>query len=142
MAEQALIDRLKRYSKHCLTQHTDPDFAEAVYEAVDVIDGLLNDLQEALDTIEELTDTNVGKWIPVTERLPEIGKSVLVISYGRVCFAKLLLAINNGGFPTFVLQDGLNNPPVLETTAHNEFTKNRITHWMPLPEPPKEETDG
>ena len=53
MAEQALLDRLKRYSKHCLTQHTDPDFAEAVYEAVDVIDGLLNDLQEALDTIEK-----------------------------------------------------------------------------------------
>ena len=53
MAEQALLDRLKRYSKHCLTQHTDPDFAEAVYEAVDVIDGLLNDLQEALDTIDQ-----------------------------------------------------------------------------------------
>ena len=138
MAEQALIDRLKRYSIKCLTERTDGDFAEAVWEAVEVIDGLLNDLQDALDRIAELTDTNVGKWVPVTDRLPEVGKSVLVISYGRVCFAKLLLTENNGGFPTFVLQDGLNNPPVLETTAHNEFTENRITHWMPLPEPPKD----
>ena len=65
MAEQALLDRLKRYSKHCLTQHTDPDFAEAVYEAVDVIDGLLNDLQEALETIEQKNDVaevRPGKW--------------------------------------------------------------------------------
>lgn len=100
--------------------------------------GMLED--KAADAIKELTDTNVGKWIPVAERLPEVGKSVLVISYGRVCFAKLLLTKNNGGYPTFVLQDGLNNPPVLETTAHNEFTENRITHWQYLPEPPKEET--
>lgn len=62
MAEQALIDRLKRYSKKCLTERTDGDFADAVWEAVEVIDGLLNDLQEALDRIAELTDTNVGKW--------------------------------------------------------------------------------
>ena len=53
MAEQALLDRLKRYSKKCLTERTDGDFADAVWEAVEVIDGLLNDLQEALDTIEQ-----------------------------------------------------------------------------------------
>ena len=53
MAEQALLDRLKRYSKKCLTERTDGDFADAVWEAVEVIDGLLNDLQEALDTIDQ-----------------------------------------------------------------------------------------
>ena len=83
MADQALIDRLKRYSKKCLTERTDGDFADAVWEAVEVIDGLLNDLQEALDTIEELTDTNVGKWIPVTERLPSTDDEVIAFMYGR-----------------------------------------------------------
>lgn len=53
MAEQALLDRLKRYSKNCLKECTDGDFADAVWEAVEVIDGLLNDLQEALDTIDQ-----------------------------------------------------------------------------------------
>ena len=32
---------------------------------------LLDALMKAADAIEELTDTNVGKWISVTERLPE-----------------------------------------------------------------------
>lgn len=114
---EELIKRLNRYTKQCLQERTDPDFADAV---------------------EQAKCDLMPKWIPVSERLPEVGKSVLVISYGRVCFAKLLLTVNNGGYPTFVLQDGLNNPPVLETTAHNEFTENRITHWMPLPEPPKD----
>ena len=53
MADKALLDRLKRYSKKCLTERTDGDFAEAVWESVEVIDGLLNDLQEALDTIDQ-----------------------------------------------------------------------------------------
>ena len=78
------------------------------------------------------------RWIPVSETLPKVGENVLVISYGRVCFAKLILTKGDNGYPTFVLQDGLNNKPVLETTTHNEHTENRITHWMPLPEPPKE----
>ena len=84
-------------------------------------------------------------WIPVTERLPDTDKCVLVISYGRVCYARLLGSGNNGSHHEFILQDGLSNmlrQPVIETTAHNKFTRNRITHWMPLPEPPKEETDG
>lgn len=53
MADHALLDRLKRYSMKCLTERTDGDFAEAVWESVEVIDGLLNDLQEALDTIDQ-----------------------------------------------------------------------------------------
>lgn len=66
MAEQALLDRLKRYSKKCLTERTDGDFADAVWEAVEVIDGLLNDLQEALDTIEQknnVAEVRHGKWL-------------------------------------------------------------------------------
>lgn len=126
MAEQALLDRLKRYSKKCLTERTDGDFADAVWEAVEVIDGLLNDLQEALDTIEELTDTNVGKWIPVTERLPKESRWCLVICNewgGRITRISAFVT------------DSFGNRFLEDSREISGF----VTHWMPLPEPPKEE---
>ena len=36
-------------------------------------------LQKAADAIEELTDKNVGKWISVTERLPEWYEDVQIL---------------------------------------------------------------
>ncbi len=122
MAEQALLDRLKRYSKKCLTERTDGDFADAVWEAVEVIDGLLNDLQEALDSVEELTDTNVGKWIPVTEKLPKKCQYYLVTDWGGV-------------------EEAYYNSEGVWFSRHDDKLK-AVTHWTPLPEPPKEETDG
>lgn len=122
MAEQALLDRLKRYSKKCLTERTDGDFADAVWEAVEVIDGLLNDLQDALDRIAELTDTNVGKWIPVTEKLPKKCQYYLVTDWGGV-------------------EEAYYNSEGVWFSRHDDKLK-AVTHWMPLPEPPKEETDG
>ena len=65
------------------------------------------------------TDNNVGgKWIPVTERLPESFETVLVYdSTGKRIEAAYM-------------------------TRHKEWVgvviKNEITHWMPLTEPPKE----
>jgi len=47
-----LLKRLHRYSEQCLTERTDDDYANAVYEAIDLIDNLLNDLQEAQETID------------------------------------------------------------------------------------------
>ena len=67
------------------------------------------------------TDTNDGhKWIPVTERLPEIGCNVLVIDRvtGEVTTAHL------NDFNCFVFREG---------RGHG------ASHWMPLPEPPKGE---
>ena len=47
-----LLKRLYRYDSEWLAQHQDEDFANAVDEAIDLIDNLLNDLQEALETID------------------------------------------------------------------------------------------
>ena len=60
------------------------------------------------------------KWIPVTERLPRCGERVLVTD-GTAVF-EVHLSISHkwvrGGFGWM---DG------------------EVTHWMPLPEPPKED---
>jgi hypothetical protein len=81
------------------------------------------------------------EWIPVSERLPEVNQRVLVTSYGRVCYAMMISADGNSGYPVFRLQDSLNERVVCETTVHSEFTTSRIVAWMPLPEPYKVESE-
>jgi hypothetical protein len=64
------------------------------------------------------------KWIPVTERLPEERHWVLVwhTGYGTAKKAKY----KDEGLPMFVLDGHCDN-------------NGEVTHWMPLPEPPKGE---
>ena len=59
------------------------------------------------------------KWIPVTERLPENGRWVLV--YGR-----------NWAIPIMAFHES-------DAWIDDQFEKHSVTHWMPLPEPPKGE---
>lgn len=71
------------------------------------------------------TDTNVGgKWIPVTERLPDKGVIVLV-SDGSDYPGTAELVLRAGG--RLIWENG------------NFREVKYITHWMPLPAPPKEE---
>ena len=71
------------------------------------------------------TDTNGGgKWIPGTEKLPEDDSNVLAcLRIGEE--ARIYPAYYAKG----VWWDCIFNTPATKTT----------THWMPLPEPPKEE---
>lgn len=61
------------------------------------------------------------KWIPVTERLPEKSGSYLVYVYGEVT------EMDCWRGKWHMLGD--------------DYTK-AVTHWMPLPKPPKEESNG
>ena len=73
-----------------------------------------------LDTLPkvDVTDNNVGsKWIPVTERLPEQGQEVIVYDGGVLKPKVFCYLFWNKNYDSWA----------------------RITHWMPLPEPPKEE---
>lgn len=81
------------------------------------------------------SDTNVGsKWIPVTERLPrganceEICENVIAYlnrGDGYVCTGWLC------GSSWWLI--------VGEDEDHTRWKMDDVTHWMPLPEPPKEE---
>lgn len=88
------------------------------------------DVIEKLDAITqwqmlEIAALSKQKWIPVTERLPEEGKVVLI--YGDLYPIKLdgsVIAVSKR----------------MDWNYWQGFGRERnITHWMPLPEPPKEE---
>ena len=74
------------------------------------------------DDIARLQELQLPRWIPVTERLPEDGAEVLAWSQSGFAYVDWWI---DGAWKVNSLVDG-----------KYEF----VTHWMPLPEPPKEET--
>lgn len=71
----------------------------------------------------------VQEWIPVTERLPEEGEYVLCVLKGFNYGGKIQVC-------KFVPADKFKDKPYFEH-FRNGFPS--VTHWMPLPEPPKGE---
>ena len=72
---------------------------------------------------KDATDNNVGsKWIPVTERLPQKGE--------------IVLACGKRHATSGMFQGASRNNPKWWHWKGN--TLKEVTHWMPLPEPPKE----
>ena len=75
----------------------------------------------------DVPDNNVGnKWIPVTERLPDKGKVVLALGKRHA---------TSGMFQGTSKYD-----PKLWHWRGGMLKE--VTHWMPLPEPPKGEQNG
>jgi len=88
--------------------------------------GLMN---RAADAIEELSKP---KWIPVTERLPDTSHSVLVAGKMKYEWEKEYTRFVDLGWNDGVSFETCND----WYEGQHEF---EVTHWMPLPEPPKEE---
>ena len=83
-------------------------------------------MHRAADAIEELSKKeNTTQWIPVTERLPEKYVNVL-------CHLRSLDRKSEYYSIDHLMEDGQ------WWKAANSW-KHEVTHWMPLPEPPKEE---
>lgn len=77
--------------------------------------------------IQQIPEISKSKWVSVKERLPLYGQDVLAVrTYGdgEKCQEVLMahIAVWN------------------EETGKKWWNATNITHWMPLPEPPKEET--
>ena len=66
---------------------------------------------------------NDMKWIPVTERLPEEHKWVLCACRANIVEVLRYDALMSEWQPT---------------EGNRVYMKGFVTHWMPLPEPPKE----
>ena len=93
--------------------------AEAIEELSKENENLGKDLTSA---VEMLKKKRKPKWIPVTERLPENGEYVLCFCRANIV---CVLRRDKGG-------DWYENPT-------HVYMSGFVTHWMPLPEPPKEE---
>ena len=101
-------------------------FAEDYAQAADAIEELSRENESLAKSVNEASEILRKRWIPVTERLPEQGKRYLVIRFDEVTKTQFI--------------------DILWHDAHdlwwNRLYKGQynVTHWMPLPEPPKEET--
>lgn len=69
-----------------------------------------------------------GEWISVQDRLPTAREDVLVVAYWHEKYQSLMGWFSPNGKVWRV------------TTPNEEMTDVSVTHWMPLPEPPKEES--
>ncbi len=93
-----------------------------------------NFYKDALEALEAGEDINVltaqPKWISVEERLPDKSGEVLICVYGHVTIAWYSVnRFETGGGMVFFVDDHFADD-------------NEVTHWMPLPQPPKEESYG
>lgn len=108
-------DAIEAQDRHILTlQHEMIAEAESHIALVERLSKQNKKLEEAVKTALDF----IPCWIPVTERLPEKSGSYLVYVYGEVT------EMDCWHGKWHMLGD--------------DYTK-AVTHWMPLPEPPKEE---
>ena len=68
---------------------------------------------------QDVPDTNVGKWIPCSERLPEVGQKVLA-STNKTCFTQVFKGTSGASNSSWWWEK--------KTIKH-------IFAWMPCPEP-------
>lgn len=88
-------------------------------------------LETALAYLKEYfaEDTNVPGWIPVTERLPEEREAVLVLCKNGMIFVGFQVKHN--------YESGIRWQIYTALGSTKSLNKGRVSHWMPLPEPPK-----
>lgn len=101
--------------------------AEAIKELQSYADNSWGGLNEAFEMAiaalrerETVTNCNGLEWISVQERLPEQFQSVLSYRGNKVLFEV-----------DFIDEQG-------KWYSQCKYSTTKVTHWMPLPEPPKE----
>lgn len=88
-------------------------------QAADAIEELSKQIKNWEDALKTVLDY-IPCWIPVTERCPEKSGDYLVFDDCRNLYVNEWHCL----------------------LKKWQYDDSRITHWMPLPEPPKEEADG
>lgn len=102
----------------------DCEFMEADRDENSCVNILFEESADLIESLSERLEAAQPKWISTKDRLPEEPGGILICAFGSiVTFATLK---ENG---------------VLVTKNYDVWNINDscVTHWMPLPEPPKED---
>lgn len=94
------------------------------------VEDLLLSAAIALEEKQATSDEN-KRWIPVTERLPEEEELVLILCKNGARFVGYCGKQYYDYERRWRIKTALNSTKLLNL--------GRVTHWMPLPEPPSEE---
>lgn len=88
-------------------------------------------IRRAVETVPTADVTPKSEWISVDERLPDNYRAVLVACDGLTIggYAQIAIGSYGGGFWSIADADG--------TMYLTKYMRCVVTHWMPLPEPPK-----
>lgn len=95
--------------------------------------------QEIIDRLAAYEDTGLApeevqqmRWIPAEERLPEESDGMVLFTNGKAV---------TSGYRNHMFrmsgEEGIYAPAIRKGGGYM-----RVTHWMPLPKAPKEETNG
>ena len=102
--------------------------------------GVVNRIEEVIEELREAPTMfeKPQKWVSVKDRLPELDKKVVVYATGRVDKRDYAYAITSRmlRFPFNRACD-----EVWRSPWGYFFDNYEITHWTPLPEPPKVDED-
>lgn len=137
MAYEELVKRLRELPHLLFVQFHGHE--DVVYKAADAIE----DLQHSLDIMGDANAklrNQVPDWIPVTEQKPPLPEDE------DVCYVHVIAAVKGRK----------EAEPVLYSRAYRLRDGKRVrierfigdgevldvTHWMPMPEPPKEEVEA
>ena len=99
------------------------------------IRGLRPDIKDEWDLIDAVPTADLGElWTPVDRGLPEEGWSVLLLcKNGAMFVGRRTRAYAAKGETRWCVGTPLGSTKMLN--------KGRVTHWMPLPDKPKEECE-
>ena len=120
---EELIDRLRTYANDG-TDEMRNEAANAIEHLADENTRLVTTVNELSKMYDKLVDEMPDGWIPVTERLPEWGHYFVFVKAGEY---------DDISWTQVAYFDGKKFHGVDATATAV------VTHWMPLPEPPKEE---
>ena len=104
--------KLAEYAAEDVAKMPNMIFGEAA-DAIETMREMVATAHDELANVIQSYEESKPRWIPVTERLPEDG--VYVLAYSA-------------------------DDDYMCVEARHKFAAFQVTHWMPLPAPPKEET--
>jgi hypothetical protein len=124
--DEIACDAINHAAEHLVKHAFLAGYQAAKDQLVDTCDHILD--------MEKMVDVNYSRWISVKERLPEEGLEVLV-------YGKILNDISKALGVRARFRGDQEWKYTWESEDIHVYNQDDVTHWKPLPEPPKDDTE-